>query len=248
MQFTAKCGAFLCAAWMVGSLMPVGRAAELKTPRELMQYIEDAKKLGLRDEVIRQNAARVGWDATTIEQAFSIVPQPRDAAGNPKVPFGYKIGAGDVLQIVVWKEPEASVPAVVVRADGKISIPLLKEVEVIGFSPAELENLLTAQLGNFIRGADVTVIPTQIHSQRIYMIGGVKKEGAVRMESSMTVLQAITECGGLTEYAKPRKIYVLRNQSGKQVRLPFDYAAVIEGLHPEQNIQLLPNDTVVVPR
>lgn len=248
MRFTGTYRLFACGILLLGSQIPDALAAELKTPRELMQYIEEAKKLGLRDEVIRQNAARAGWDATAIEQAFTIAPQPRDAAGNPKVPFGYKIGAGDVLQIVVWKEPEASVPAVVVRADGKISIPLLKEVEVIGFSPAELEGLLTAQIGKFIRGADVTVIPTQIHSQKIYMIGGVKKEGAVPLQSSMTVLQAITECGGLTDYAKPRKIYVLRNQGGKQVRLPFDYEAVIEGLHPEQNIQLVPNDTVVVPR
>jgi polysaccharide export outer membrane protein len=248
MRSIARCGVFLCGALLLGYLMPAGRAAELKTPRELMQYIEEAKKLGLRDEVIRQNALRAGWDTTMIEQAFSIMLQPRDAAGNPKVPFGYKIGSGDILQIVVWKEPEASVPAVVVRSDGKISIPLLKEIEVIGFAPAELETLLTAQLSKFIRGADVTVIPTQIHSQKVYMIGGVKKEGTLSLQSSMTVLQAITECGGLTEYAKPRKIYVLRNQGGKPARLPFDYEAVIEGLRPEQNIQLLPNDTVVVPR
>jgi len=232
----------------LGCLIPAGRGAELKTPRELMQYIEDAKKLGLRDEVIRQNAVRAGWDATTIEQAFTIMPQPRDAAGNAKVPFGYKIGAGDILQIVVWKEPDASVPGVVVRADGKISIPLLKEIEVVGFAPAELENLLTAQLSKFIRGADVTVIPTQIHSQKIYVIGGVKKEGALPLQSAMTILQAITECGGLTEYAKPRKIYLLRTQGAKQVRLPFDYEAVIEGMRPEQNIQVLPNDTIVIPR
>jgi len=94
----------------------------------------------------------------------------------------------------------------------------------------------------------VTVIPREVNSQKIYVIGGVKKEGSLMLKSSLTVLQAIAECGGLTDYAKPRKIYVLRNQSGKQVRLPFDYEAVIEGLRPELNIQVLPNDTIVIPR
>jgi polysaccharide biosynthesis/export protein len=160
---------------------------------------------------------------------------------------GYRIGAGDVLQIVVWKEPDASVPSVVVRADGKISVPLVKDIEVLGMTPAEVESLLAAKLSQFIHGADVTVVPKEIHSQKIYLLGAVKKEGPVILHSSMTVLQALMEAGGLTEFAKPKKIYVLRKVNGQPVRLRFDFNAVIKGQRMEQNIVLLPEDVVVVP-
>ena len=169
------------------------------------------------------------------------------AAQDPRVPAGYRIGAGDVLQIVVWKEPDASVPSVVVRADGKISVPLVKEVEVLGMTLAEAETMLAAKLGQFIHGADVTVVPKEIHSQKVYLLGGIKKEGPLMLASPTTVLQAITEAGGLTEEAKPKKIYILRKQNGQQVRLPFNYNAVIKGERMEQNIILLPEDVVVVP-
>jgi len=164
-----------------------------------------------------------------------------------RVPPGYRIGAGDVLQIVVWKEPDASVPSVVVRADGKISVPLVKEVDVLGMTPAEAETMLAAKLGQFIHGADVTVVPKEIHSQKVYLLGGVKKEGPLVLASPTTVLQAITEAGGLTEEAKPKKIYILRKQGGQQVRLVFNYNAVIKGERMEENITLLPEDIVVVP-
>jgi len=118
-------GAVVCATTLLGCLPYAARGADIKTPHELMQYIEIAKKQGFKDEIIRQNAVRAGWDASTVDQAFSIVRQPQSAIGNPTVPVGYRIGSGDVLQLVVWKEPEASVASVLVRADGKISVPLL---------------------------------------------------------------------------------------------------------------------------
>jgi polysaccharide biosynthesis/export protein len=166
---------------------------------------------------------------------------------SPSTPEGYRIGAGDVLGISVWKEPDATVAAAVVRSDGKISIPLVKEVPVLGLTPTELERLLTERLSSFIHGADVTVVVKEIHSKKIYFIGAVKKEGPVALVSSMTVLQAIAEAGGLSDYAKPKKIYILRNVDGKQTRLPFDYQAVIRGERIEQNILLLPDDTIIVP-
>jgi polysaccharide export outer membrane protein len=184
------------------------------------------------------------------EQSASESDASGGAAARAKLPSGppgYRIGAGDVLQIVVWKEPDASVPSVVVRADGKISVPLIKEVEVLGMTPAELETLLAAKLSQFIHGADVTVVPKEIHSQKVYLLGAVKKEGPVLLQSSMTVLQAITEAGGLTDYAKPKKIYILRKENGKQTRLPFNYQAVIKGEQMEQNIVLIPEDVVVIP-
>ena len=160
---------------------------------------------------------------------------------------GYRIGSGDVLQIMVWKEPDASVPSVVVRPDGKIAVPLLKEVDVVGLTPAQAEQTIAERLGQFIHGADVTVVVTAIHSKRVYLVGAVKKEGPLPLEYHMSVLQALSEAGGLTDYAKKRKIYILRNANGKQVKLPFDYDSVIKGERVEQNIWVEPDDTIVVP-
>jgi polysaccharide biosynthesis/export protein len=227
-----------------------------KTPKELLEFVKNARSMGLKDDSIHRGAVNAGWSPDMIGQALSIA-EPRNTSATsagvtPKsistLHPDYRIGSGDVLQIVVWKEPDASVPAVVVRSDGKISVPLLKEVYVLGMTPMELEELLTEKLKSYVLTADVTVVPKDINSLKIYMIGGVRKEGPVPMTAPMTVLQAITEAGGLSEYAKAKKIYVLRDEDGRKVRFPFDYKAVIKGERMEQNITLMPNDMVVVPR
>ena len=166
----------------------------------------------------------------------------------PPLPAGYKIGAGDVLQINVWKETEASVQGVVVRPDGKISMPLIKEIEVQGLTPVELEKLLSQRLTQFIHTPDVTVTIREIHGRKAYLIGAVKKEGPVLLLSNMTILQLLAEAGGLTDYAKRKKIYILRKVDGKQQKLMFDYDAVIKGEHMEQNVLVMPEDTLIVPQ
>jgi polysaccharide export outer membrane protein len=163
------------------------------------------------------------------------------------VPDDYLIGAGDLLQVSVWKEPDASVPSAVVRPDGKISMPLLKEVSVAGLTPTQTEKLIASELARFINGADVTVVVAQINSKKIYAIGAVKKEGPIPYTYRMSVMQAISEAGGLTDYAKRKKIYVLRNEGGRQYKLAFDYDAVLKGERMELNIPLSPGDTLVVP-
>ena len=161
-------------------------------------------------------------------------------------PYEYRIGAGDALQIAVWKEPEASATAVV-RPDGMISTPLIKEIQVAGLTPTQAEKLITEKLVNVIQEPDVTVVVTGIHSKKIYAIGAVKKEGPIPYTYSMTVMQAIAEAGGLTDYAKRKKIYVLRNENGKESKFTFAYDEVLRGNHMELNIILLPGDTLVVP-
>ena len=190
-----------------------------------------------------------GTDATGAAKTTG-KPEVVLSAGEAQVDgrlVGYRIGAGDVLQIVVWKEPDASVSGTVVRADGKISVPLIKEIEVLGLTPAELEKVLAEKFEKFIHGADVTVVPKEIHSRKAYVLGAVKKEGPVELHSAMTVLEAITDAGGLTEYARTKKIYVLRKGGGKQTRLPFNYEAVIRGERMEDNVTLVPGDLIVVP-
>ena len=153
-----------------------------------------------------------------------------------------------MLAISVWKEPDASVGSVVVRPDGKISMPMLKDVSVVGLTPIQVEKLITEQLVKFISAADVTIIVTGINSKKIYVVGGVKKEGPISYTYRMTILQALSEAGGISDYAKKKKIYVLRHENGRDYRIPFDYDAALKGEKMELNIPLMAGDTLVVPK
>jgi polysaccharide export outer membrane protein len=114
-------------------------------------------------------------------------------------------------------------------------------------TPAQAEKAVADQLGRFINNADVAVIIGGINSKKIYVTGQVKKEGTIPYTYRMTVMQAISEAGGLTPYAKRKKIYVLRNEDGRDYKLPFDYDAVLRGEHMEMNIPLKPGDQLIVP-
>ena len=170
-----------------------------------------------------------------------------DAAPSGPTADEYRVGEGDVLQVSVYGEPTVSVGAVVVRPDGKISIPLLGDVAAAGMTPTQLAKSISEKLSDIIKNADVTVVMNQLNSKKIYIIGGVKKEGPIPYTYKMSILQAISEAGGLTEYAKRSKIYVLRNDNGKRVEFRFDYDAVLKGQHIETNIELIAGDTLVVP-
>ena len=182
--------------------------------------------------------------ATSSPKQTPTLPDPSFSRG---VPDDYVIGAGDTLQISVWKEPEASVPVVVVRPDGKITVPLIKEVEVAGLTPAQAEQTITERLAKFIADANVTLVVATISSKKIYIIGAARKEGPLPYTYGMSVMQALSEAGGVTEYAKRKKIYILRTENGREYRLDFNYDDVVKGQSMEQNILLLPSDTVVIP-
>jgi polysaccharide export outer membrane protein len=158
----------------------------------------------------------------------------------------YVIGGQDVLDVSVWKEPEVS-RVVPVRPDGKISLPLLNDVQAAGLTPAALAAQITDSLKKYVTNPQVTVIVTTINSQRVYLLGEVTRAGAFPMIPGMTVLQAISSGGGFTQYARTKGIYVLRNENGKQVKYLFNYKEVINGKKPEQDIVLKAGDTIVVP-
>jgi len=158
----------------------------------------------------------------------------------------YLIGPEDVLQINVWKETDIS-SSVPVRPDGKVSLPLLNDVQAAGLTPMQLSAEIAQRLKEFIQEPRVTVIVTAMNSRRAYVMGKVARQGAVLLVSNLTVLQALSAAGGPVQFANTKKIYILRDAGGKQVKLPFDYAAVIKGKNPEQNINLKPGDTIVVP-
>jgi polysaccharide biosynthesis/export protein len=158
----------------------------------------------------------------------------------------YKIGPQDVLRIDVWKEAEIS-RAVPVRPDGKISLPLLNDVQASGLTAMELANNITEALKKFINNPQVTVSVTEINSRRVYVTGEVSKPGAYPLLPNMTALQAVTSAGGFTQFARTKNIYILRNEGGKQTKYPFNYNDVVKGKRSDENITLQPGDTIVVP-
>jgi polysaccharide export outer membrane protein len=159
----------------------------------------------------------------------------------------YRIGPLDILRIDVWKEPEIARSGLPVRPDGKISLPLLNDVQAAGLSPLELSKVITEGLKKFMNNPQVTVSVMEINSRRVYVTGEVGRPGAFSLLPNMTVLQALTSSGGFTQFARIKGIYVLRNEGGKQVKYPFNYKDVINGKHPEENIELQSGDVVVVP-
>jgi polysaccharide export outer membrane protein len=163
------------------------------------------------------------------------------------VPDDYRIGVGDVVEINVWKEGDASVRGAMVRTDGRISMPLLKDVDVVGLTPLELEKLITEKLSSMINSPDVTVIINGTGSKKIYVQGKVNREGPIAFTYNMTVMQALSEAGDISQFAKKKKIYVLRMENGKAIKLPFDYSAVLKGQRLDLNIQLRAGDMIVVP-
>jgi len=157
----------------------------------------------------------------------------------------YVIGPEDVLHIAVWKESDltATLP---VRPDGKISLPLLNDVQAAGLTPMQLADSLTEKLKKYVASPRVTVVVSSINSKRIFMVGEVGHAGPLPMLPNMTVLQALSSAG-MTQFANTKKIYVMRVQNGKQEKLPVNYRKLVKGEQMEQNYILQPGDTIVVP-
>jgi polysaccharide export outer membrane protein len=179
---------------------------------------------------------------TTADGAEIAKPSATPATTDP----AYQIGPEDVLDISVWKEPDVS-RVVPVRPDGRISLPLINDVQASGMSPQQLAKTISEKLHKYLNDPQVTVIVTQINSQRVYVVGEVLKAGAFPLTPGMTVLQALSSAGGFTTFADVKKIHVMRLSEGKHIELPFNYRDVLKGDNPDQNIKLEPGDTVVVP-
>jgi polysaccharide biosynthesis/export protein len=171
---------------------------------------------------------------------------PSILAGKPH-DAGFIIGADDILAISVWKEADIS-RTVPVRSDGQISLPLIGEVQASGQTPRQLEVEIAGKLQSYISQPDVTVIVQEVRSQRFNILGQISRPGSYALTNSMTVLDAIAMAGGFRDFAKQKAIYVLRAKAdGSQQRISFNYKDMIKGKSPEQNIKLVPRDTVVVP-
>ncbi|NPA95734.1 MAG: polysaccharide export protein [Thermodesulfobacteria bacterium] len=158
----------------------------------------------------------------------------------------YVIGAGDVLSIQVWREPNLS-GEFTVRPDGRITFPLLNDIKAQGLTPLQLKKKIEKGLTKYISTPVVTVVVQSANSKNIFILGKVNSPGKYPLTGPTTVLQALAQAGGLAEWAKSDEIVIVRNENGKQIKLEFDYDEVSKGKHLEQNIILKPGDTIVVP-
>ena len=197
--------------------------------------------LGLAQDLRAQSAANSVSANSASDKA---VPAQTRAASNSQGGPEYVIGPEDVLHIAVWKENDltATLP---VRPDGKISLPLLNDVQASGLTPQQLADSVTEKLRKYIADPRVTVVVTAINSKRIYLVGEVSHVGATPMLPNMTVLQALSSAG-INQFAKTKGIYVLRTENGKQEKLPVNYRKLIKG-DVQQNYTLQAGDTIVVP-
>ena len=182
-------------------------------------------------------------ESAHVMSAVDIKSQPLKAATDDP---NYSIAPEDVLTIDVWKEPEIS-RTVPVRRDGKISLPLLNDLQAAGLTPTQLGSEIVERLRATIVHPQVTVIVAQMSSLRIYVLGQVTRGGAYPLVPDMTVMQALSVAGGFTPYANVKKIHVMRTENGTEKIIPLNYKDVSRGRKPEQNIHLKPGDTIVVP-
>lgn len=171
-------------------------------------------------------------------------PPPEEEPGEREE---YVIGIPDLLKIVVWRNPELSVE-VPVRRDGKISVPLVDDVQAEGLTPEELKEVLTEALAEFVTAPDVTVVVQETNSHTVTVVGGVARSGQIALTRQMRVVEAIATMGGFSPFARKDAIKVIREQpDGSSVEYDFNYGAFTRGKAPESNMILRPGDTIIVP-
>jgi polysaccharide biosynthesis/export protein len=189
------------------------------------------------------------WAASGQDSQGSGAPttQPTPAPGVKAHDDSYRIGNDDRLAISVWKEPDLT-KEIPVRSDGKISLPLVGEIQAAGQTPLQLESEIAGRLKNYITVPEVTVIVEQINSKKYNILGQVGKPGEFSLTLSTTVMDAIAAAGGFRDFAKTKGVYILRqNADGTQSRLNFNYKDFLKGKNLDQNVKIQPHDTIIVP-
>ena len=184
----------------------------------------------------------------SVNRAVGADPFGRDwpRAAAPNLAPDYRIGPEDVLNVVFWRDTDLSAE-VMVRPDGKISLPLLNDVTAAGFTPEELRQRLMEAAGKFIEEPNASVVVKTVNSRKVFITGMINKPAAYPLVGSMNVLQLIALAGGLAEYADKDKIQIVRVANGKTDYFKFNYSDVMRQKNVQQNIDLRPGDTVVVP-
>ncbi len=158
----------------------------------------------------------------------------------------FQIGPEDLLDISVWKNVELS-RVVPVRPDGKVSLPLVNDIQAAGLTPSELRDQIATKLAEYIPAPEVSVMVREVHSRKVAVVGAVKMPGRYEMKSPMTVLEALALAQGLTDFASRDRIVVLRDVNGKTTQIPFNYRKIGDDVSQQQNFFLRSGDIVVVP-
>ena len=195
----------------------------------------------------------------TIVLAFSFIfSLPETVMGEEKLPeigmsppdgvarSGYRIGSGDILEIITWKEPDFT-REVIVRLDGKITFPLLDDLSAVGLRPTELKAVVEKKLKQFVEDPVVTVLVKVPTSQKFYILGEIAKTGEYPLDKELTVLQAFALAGGFTEWSSKKRIILLRYVDGQEKIYRINYKTIIKGKDFSQNIRIKANDTIIVP-
>ena len=170
---------------------------------------------------------------------------PSKPVASPTLPKDYVIGVEDVLSVVFWRDKELSAE-VLVRPDGKISLPMLNDLPAAGMTPEQLAAAVEKAATRFVRDPGATVIVKEIRSRKVYVIGEVIKPGTFPLGSEMNVLQVIAQAGGFLEGANKGDVVIVRTENGQERRYKFNYNEVVRGKNVEQNIRLLPGDTILI--
>lgn len=186
-------------------------------------------------------------DSTGTQAVDTASSSAQPAQGTRAHDNAYVIGNDDKLAISVWKEPDLT-KSIPVRSDGKISLPLVGEIEAAGRTPLQLESDISSRLKNYITVPEVTVIVEQINSKKYNILGQIGRPGAYPLTLSTTIMDAIAAAGGFKDFAKSKGVYILRlNPDGTQTRLNFNYKDFIKGKNLSQNVKIEPQDTIIVP-
>jgi polysaccharide export outer membrane protein len=168
-------------------------------------------------------------------------------ASSSKVVREYKIGSGDILNIMTWKEPDLTRAEVLVRIDGKISFPLIGDIQASGLTPVELKNQIESGLKAYVSDPVVTVSISSPGSQKFYILGEVMRTGEYNVAKHLTVLQAFALAGGFTQWASKKEILLLRVEDGKEKIFRVNYKKIVKGQDLSQNIKIKADDTIIVP-
>jgi polysaccharide export outer membrane protein len=177
--------------------------------------------------------------------ANGTTPPATEAAARAAAAGEYQIGPEDVLDISVWKNPELS-RKVPVRPDGRVSLPLINDIQAAGLTPSALREQLAQRLGEFVPSPEVSVIVQEVHSLKVSVMGAVKMPGRFELKSPATVLECLALAQGFTEFANRDRIVVIRQNGGADTRIPFNYRKVSEG-SDQENFFVRPGDIIVVP-
>jgi len=180
------------------------------------------------------------------QTAWAQSSEKQPGTGSVQTPENYVIGLGDMLEIFVWRNEQLS-RDVIVRPDGKISLPLIQDIQAEGLTVLQLRDEITRRFDKHVNVPKVTIIVSQINSYKVNVLGRVMRPGVYPITGNTTLLEAISMAGGFSEWANKRKITVITHQGGKEKKIRVNYKKIASGKDPSQNIILKRGDTIIVP-